>query len=158
MPTTLVYPLAPDAPHGSTSSSGASTSGVSSQVGTARRRGLLRPFQRDRARDFATGAGAALLESKVGQAIGEDGETPWRPENASGLNRLRHHSSGPILTEFARVYVTDILAKRVPSVRVESVEATREDRMVRIVVRFVDVNDTSAEPRIRTASVAIRSQ
>lgn len=117
-------------------------------------RGIPRPFGRDQKRDIATASGATLIESKVGQVLGNDGEMPWRPDAKSGLDRLRHHSNGQILQEVAGHFVADALAQQLPSVRVVDVTATREERQLLITVRFYD--STDPQRQVRTAKATVR--
>ncbi len=118
-------------------------------------RGIPRPFGRDQKRDIATASGTDLLESKVGQVLGTDGEMPWRPEAKSGLDRLRHHSNGQILQEVARYFVAEALAQQLPSVRVVDVSASREDRQIALAVKFYDASDPQRQVRTTQATVRL---
>ena len=78
--------------------------------------GLRRPFAQDQARDFAQVTGDDLLLARVEQAIGSNGEFPWRPSLTSKLDRIRNIKQGPALDEFARTYVDMALRTFVPEV------------------------------------------
>ena len=105
--------------------------------------GLLTPFRRDRKRDFASGSGAALLASKVLQALmtrgatpRSSGELPWRTTFGAGLDLLRHQRNDAALAELARVYVRDALRRWVPEVDLVEVAVTRDDATLQLRVRY----------------------
>lgn len=90
---------------------------------------LLTPFRRDKKRDFAVGAGEALLASKVRQALltegatpRSSGELPWRTNFGAGLALLRHQRNDAVLAELAQVYVRDALTRWVPGAQLLAVE------------------------------------
>ena len=104
--------------------------------------GLLIPFRRDRKRDFASGTGAALLRSKVLQALATEGATPvsqgelpWRTAFGAGLERLRHQRNDAALAELARVYVRDALRRWAPGAEVASLDVARDDASLTIRLR-----------------------
>lgn len=104
---------------------------------------LLIPFRRDRKRDFASGAGAALLASKVMQALmtrgftpRSSGELPWRTAFGAGLDLLRHQRNDAALAELARVHVRDALKRWVPEAELVGVSVTREDASLQLRVRY----------------------
>ena len=79
--------------------------------------GLLRPFRRSAA-DFATGDGAALVKSSVGQILATRcsspvaaGELPWRTEFGSLLYTLRHRLNDEALQGIASLYVVEALER-----------------------------------------------
>jgi uncharacterized protein len=97
-------------------------------------RGLWIPFQRDRAQDFATVTGPALLRAKVLQVLctqgagpQSGGELPWRTRFGAGLETLRHQHNDRALTELARVKIDDALRRWLPSVQICDLRITRED-------------------------------
>lgn len=145
MAVEISYPLAPDPSPSPAPSSGAAAPLVTTPA-LGRKRGVLRPFRRDARIDFASATGDALLESKVGQVLGSDGEMPWRPEFRSNIDRLRHMKNSIALGEFARVYVGDALAKHLPSVRLLDVVAMRDERRVTLRVTFTRAEDAASEP------------
>jgi phage baseplate assembly protein W len=105
--------------------------------------GLLAPFRRDRKRDFASGAGAELLASKVMQALmtcgatpRSSGELPWRTSFGAGLDILRHQRNDAALAELARVQVRDALKRWVPEAELVEVTATRDGANLQLKVRF----------------------
>ncbi len=111
--------------------------------GSDEARNLLIPLRRDRKRDFASGAVADLLESKVLQALmtrgatpRSSGELPWRTSFGAGLDLLRHQRNDAALTELARVQVRDALKQWVPEVEVVEVRVVREDAALTLRVRF----------------------
>jgi len=96
-------------------------------------RGLLIPFRRDKKRDFASGTGAELLQSKVRQVLLTMGATPrssgelkWRTTFGAGLDRLRHQRNTTALADVARVYVRDALRRWLPSVQVTAVDVQQD--------------------------------
>lgn len=108
--------------------------------------GFLRPFSRDQARDVATATGDTLLQSRVEQVIGSNGEWPWRPNLTANLDRVRNIKEGPALDEFARAYVGQALSTFVPEVIASSVSATRTDRRLVLVVTCTRLADINARP------------
>ena len=111
--------------------------------GSDETRNLLIPLRRDRKRDFASGTGADLLESKVLQALmtrgvtpRSSGELPWRTSFGAGLDLLRHQRNDAALVELARVQVRDALRQWVPEVEVVEVTVVREDAALNLRVRF----------------------
>lgn len=158
MPVQQSWPLVPDPTPSTTPSAAEPTAGALGRtVRPVIRRGLLRPFMRDGKSDLANGTGDDLLESKIGQILGADGELPWRTDFNGNLDRLRHLNNGPALTEFARVYVTDGLARWLPSVRVLTVEATRLDTETSLVI-FFERATTNVTQQPQKASVTIPLQ
>ncbi len=104
--------------------------------------GLLAPFRRDRKRDFAAGSGAALLRTKVTQALMTEGTTPrssgelpWRTEFGAGLALLRHRQNDETVKELARVYVRDALRRWVPKAELVSCEVTKSENVLELRVR-----------------------
>lgn len=105
--------------------------------------GLLTPFRRDKKRDFASGSGEDLLASKVRLALLTEGATPrysgelpWRTAFGSGLHLLRHLRNDAALSDLARVYVRDCLARWVPEAELVEVVATRDGAVLQVGVRF----------------------
>jgi hypothetical protein len=118
---------------------------------------LLIPFRRDKKRDFATGSGAALLASKVRQALltegataRSSGELPWRTNCGAGLGLLRHRANDAVLRELARVYVRDALKRWVPGARVVGLDVVQDGPtlVLRVRVRAEAVSAT-VDVRIR---------
>lgn len=94
--------------------------------------GIVRPFRRDQKSDIANASGLALIKACVGQVLATraagqlsaaisgamvvyGGELRWRPEFGSKLYILKHAKGGP-LSELARYYCADALAKWEPRV------------------------------------------
>lgn len=128
MPVEASYPLAPDAPSGSSSSSAAG----SPLRGIVTGSGLLAPFRRGPA-DFVSGAGVTLIQNMIAQVLGTrastdytPGELPWRGAFGSLLHFLRHRPNDAVARELARVWTTEALARWVPQVRVKEVDSRRE--------------------------------
>jgi uncharacterized protein len=97
-------------------------------------RGLSIPFRRDRARDWASASGEALVRSAVAQVLGTvgasdftQGELPWRTEFGSLLHLLRHQKNDVALREMAKVYVQDALRRWEPRIMVTRLDAERLD-------------------------------
>ena len=97
-------------------------------------RGLSIPFRRDKARDFASASGEALVRSAVAQVLGTvgasdftQGELPWRTEFGSLLHLLRHQKNDVALREMAKVYVQDALRRWEPRIMVTRLDAERLD-------------------------------
>jgi phage baseplate assembly protein W len=95
-------------------------------------RGLSIPFRRDRARDWASASGEALVRSAVAQVLGTvgasdftQGELPWRTEFGSLLHLLRHQKNDVALREMAKVYVQDALRRWEPRIMVTRLDAER---------------------------------
>ena len=108
--------------------------------------GLLTPFRRDNS-DFAMGSGAALLRSKVIQAIMTEGATarsqgelPWRTSFGTGLNLLRHKNNSDALAELARVTIRDTLKRWAPGAQLVDVSTSQDDASLHIAVRFKQAN------------------
>ncbi|NOK04696.1 MULTISPECIES: GPW/gp25 family protein [Myxococcus] len=104
---------------------------------------LLIPFRRDRKRDFAVGTGPELLASKVRQVLLTEGATPhstgelpWRTSFGAGLSRLRHQRNNTVLTELARVYVRDALARWLPGVQLVQIEVEQNTAEIALRVRI----------------------
>lgn len=157
MPVQPTWPLQPDPTPPATPTPVQPTAGaLGITVKPLRRRGLLRPFMRDGKSDLANGTGDDLLESKIGQILGMDSELPWRVEMTGNLDRLRHLNNGPALDEFARVYVSDALARWLPSVRVLAVTATRTENQVDLEIDFerTDIS-TPQQPKSTSAVVPL---
>lgn len=109
--------------------------------------GVLSPLRRDRKRDFASGAGADLLASKVVQVLmtrgftpRSSGELPWRTAFGAGLDLLRHQRNDAALSELARVHVRDALKRWLPEVELVGVSVTREDESLQLRVRYRPAN------------------
>ena len=103
---------------------------------------LLVPFRRDKKRDFAVGAGSALLASKVRQALltegataRSSGELPWRTNFGAGLALLRHQRNDAALKELARVYVRDALKRWVPGAQLVSLTVEQDGPTLTLRVR-----------------------
>jgi len=98
--------------------------------------GILTPFRRDKKKDFAFGFGLDLIRSKIIQALAAEGETPWRTDFGSGLEKLRHQQNSDVLAELARVYVIEALRRWVPEVDVLEVAAERGDSALYLRISF----------------------
>lgn len=88
-----------------------------------------------------------VLASKVRQALWAEGATPRSSGElprwtlfGSRLHLLRHLRNDAALSDLARVYVRDCLARWVPEVELVEVVTIREDAMLKVRVRF-DVDD-----------------
>ncbi|WP_426747441.1 GPW/gp25 family protein [Myxococcus faecalis] len=122
---------------------------------------LLIPFRRDRKRDFAAGAGAELLASKVRQVLLTEGATPhstgelpWRTSFGAGLSRLRHQRNDTVLAELARVYVRDALARWLPGVQIVQVTVEQDEggHTLRIHIRTSNTSPNSVSLSIARSS------
>lgn len=96
--------------------------------------GVIRPFRRARANDFASASGAALVASCIGQVLGTradsgpwQGELPWRTEFGSRLYLLRHRANDVTTRELARAAVVDALQRWEPRVQVSDVSIDAEE-------------------------------
>lgn len=135
MPVSYSWPLVtPPAPIVGGGAVTPLVAGVDSSASFVTIRGLLRPFVRDGVSDFASGTGARLLASKIGQIVGTrcssetmEGELPWRPEFGSLVNLVRHRNDDAITRELSRVYVEDALRRWLPSIRVREVDVLGSD-------------------------------
>lgn len=150
MPGSYTWPLANPPPTTGGGGTGA-TSGsdlLAEQVGVNRIvRGIVTPFQRDQISDFASGTGAALLRSKIGQILGTrgdsdfvQGELPWRTDFGSLLQMVRHSNNDDVAAELARVYAADAVARWLPSVRITAADIVRErtsDGENTLAIRFL---------------------
>ena len=106
--------------------------------------GLLTPFQRDQATDFAFGTGPVLLASKVRQVLGTSpGELPWRTSFGAGLAELRHRSNDAVLAELARVRSRDALQTWIRGIAVTKVEPERDDTTLTLRIHYTDVSGTT---------------
>jgi len=136
MPVSYSWPLvSPPAPVVDGGGGGSPiVAGADSSAAFITIRGLLRPFVRDGVSDFASGTGARLIASKIGQIVGTrcssetmEGELPWRPEFGSLVNLVRHRNDDAITRELSRVYVEDSLRRWLPSIRVREVDVLGPD-------------------------------
>ena len=110
-------------------------------MGKKERRGILTPFVRDKKRDFASGVGAALLQSDARQLLGmRPGELPWRTELGTELDRLRHKQNTDVVRELGRVYTREAFVRWLPSVAVTgfSIAQEAESLRVRVTLRHGD--------------------
>lgn len=109
-------------------------------------RGIIRPFRRDQKNDIANDNGIDLIRACVGQVLGtraadgafaNQGELPWRQAFGSRLYLLKHRK-GPMLTELARIYVTEALALWEPRVILTAIGAAfdNEGRVLTIQLRY----------------------
>jgi phage baseplate assembly protein W len=117
-------------------------------------KGLMRPFQRDGKGDFASGEGATLVGSVLGQVLGTravggsiQGEIPWRPDAGSRLYLLLHKGNQPILRELAAAYVQEAIERWEPRVEVLNVVvdepetlAEQNQIVIRTTWRLIAVN------------------
>lgn len=132
MPTPYSWPLlSPPAPSPLPGPESVTTFGELLGLGSQPRRGVLRPFRRDRVNDFAAGEGAELIASELGQILGTEcssdfteGELPWRPEFGSLVYLLRHKNNDEVTREMARAYVLESVGRWHPTARVTKVEVT----------------------------------
>ncbi len=106
-------------------------------------RNLLTPFRRDKKSDFASGAGEALLTSKVRQALltegatqRSSGELPWRTNFGSALTLLRHQRNDVALKELARVYVREALKRWARDARVQTMRISQDAAELTVQVRI----------------------
>ena len=124
--------------------------------------GLLTPFRRDKKRDFASGSGPELLRAKVLQALMTEGagprasgELPWRTSFGAGLHLLRHQRNDEVLSALARVYVSDALARWVPSAQLVTLQVSRDDASLVLRLR-VRERQTGVEVSVETTREAQR--
>lgn len=101
--------------------------------------GLLIPFQRDQATDFASASDRRGRVAKIRQVLGTSpGELPWRTAFGAGLNELRHQPNDTVLGELVRVRARDGLKAWLSDVSVTQVKVERDDTEVRLEVRYDD--------------------
>lgn len=101
--------------------------------------GLLIPFQRDQATDFASASDARARVAKIRQVLGTSpGELPWRTSFGAGLNELRHQPNDAVLSELVRVRARDGLKAWLSDVSVTQVTVERDDTELRLEVRYDD--------------------
>lgn len=105
--------------------------------------GLVHPFRRDHRNDFVAAGDAQLVRASIAQILGtlgggDDGagELPWRTEFGSQLYLLRHQKNDAVLSELARVYIVDALARWEPRVVVRSAKVTREANVLTSYLRY----------------------
>jgi len=110
------------------------------------------PFRRDQKRDFASGAGRALLKSKVIQVLFTEGSTartsgelPWRTAFGSGVHLLRHQRNDDVLRELALVRVRDGLARWAPGIQITDLSVTRKDATLTIRIRYQAPEDEAEQ-------------
>jgi phage baseplate assembly protein W len=108
-------------------------------------RNLLVPFRRDKKRDFATATGAALLASKVRQALlteadtpRSSGELPWRTAFGGSLGLLRFRNNVAVLRELARVYVQHALERWVPGAKLLELKIESIDNKLVVRIRVAE--------------------
>lgn len=121
-------------------------------------RGLLTPFQRDQRRDFASGTGPALLESKVVQVLATEGQTPrssgelpWRTAFGAGFHLLRHQRNDDALAGLAHVYARDPLRRWLPEAALLEVSVTRQDAGLFLSIRYKEASLGVASAPERTS-------
>lgn len=106
----------------------------------AEKHGLLIPFQRAQAQDFAAGGGSRLTSAKIRQVLGTSpGELPWRTSFGAGLEALRHQANDVVLAELARVRARDALETWIGGLVVENVTVARDGTEVAITIRVRDL-------------------
>jgi len=107
--------------------------------------GLLTPFRRD-ASDIASGTGADLLRSKVGQVVGvEPGELPWRTGFGAGTHALRHRKNDAALAALATARVRAGFAAWAKQAALVSVDPSRPAANV-LELRVAYRDQTGATP------------
>lgn len=147
MPVT--FPLTP-APVVVDQGGGASAPAPGAAESPFGRAGLLFPFRRDAANDFASGSGVELILGNARQILGtkctspgRPGELRWRSNFGSLVSLLRHRNNNPALAELARLHVVDALRRWEPRLRVTSVALERVPRGLNLRCR-VDIVDPNA--------------
>ena len=127
----------------------------------ADKRGLLAPLRRDRQRDFAAGAGAALLNAKVRQVLGTEGATarssgelPWRTTFGAPLQLLRHQNNDVVLAELARTYVRGALERWLPDAQIGAVDVDSSGAELRLLVRVATKAGETAVVPVDLSSAA----
>lgn len=88
--------------------------------------GLLRPFRRDGRSGFQKGTGNDVVEGRLEAIVASDGVLPWKPELNSNIDRIRNRSNGPMLQQFAQVYVQDAVKAFEPGLTSVDVDAERD--------------------------------
>jgi hypothetical protein len=134
MPSSYSWPLSsPPAAAPASSGSASAASVLAAGVVRRARRGLLIPFRRDGASDFANGTGGELVRSAVEQVLGtrcagpaNEGELPWRSEFGSLIHLARHRNNDAVLEELVRQWSVDALARWLSSVRVTGCRIERQ--------------------------------
>ena len=121
--------------------------------------GLLTPFTRGPA-DFSNDGGVDHLQSMIGQVLGTmagsdytEGELPWRSDFGSLLHFLRHKNNNDIISELAKVYIGEALARWIPQIRVKDVrtekrigpEGQENILEIRIVYSVVGIHQSGNE-------------
>lgn len=125
MPTSFFWPSAPATPSTPSSSDTLSTSHA--VAGTVKR-GLLRPFRRNSINGLATGSGAELRKSRLGQLLGtrcastsSTGELPWRGSFGSLIQTVRHRANDAVTAELVRQHALTAVARWMPNLRITKV-------------------------------------
>lgn len=131
--------------------------------------GLLAPFRRASA-DFGNAGGITHLQSMIGQVLGTmggsdytEGELPWRTEFGSLLHFLRHKQNDEVLSELARVYVAQALARWIPQILILEVRTEKKDSdsasenvlEIRIKYRVKSLNQIGNEVLSRPLSQSV---
>ena len=90
--------------------------------------GLIDTFVRG-ANDVASASGVDLDLANLRQLLAtEQGELPWRPEFGVGFEVLRHVPNDDMLSELAATRVRDAVARWLPDLPLEAVDARRSPR------------------------------
>lgn len=115
--------------------------------------GLLTPFRRGSANDFAAAGGAALAKSRISQVLGTarstkttPGELPWRGDFGVQLTQLRHVTKNLFLGKMAQHFVMDALAQWEPTTRVSATIALPNPKKPRATLLRVSYDLVTSNP------------
>lgn len=135
MPSSYSWPLSspPSPGSGSPDDSGTGAASLLSGATGRPRRGIVTPFQRG-ASDFASGEGAALINSEIRQVLGTrcsssttQGEIPWRTDFGSLIQHARHRNNDQVLGALLNQWVVDAIARWLSHVRVTETALEQDD-------------------------------
>lgn len=124
MPSSYSWPLSsPPAPSPVVDDSEGAAALLAGSTGRPRR-GIVTPFRRG-ASDFATGEGAALINSEIRQVLGTrcsssttQGELPWRTDFGSLVEHARHRNNDAVLEALLTQWAVDAVARWMTHVRI----------------------------------------
>ncbi len=127
---------------GAGAGSSSSSKAVSNTLGSA----LVRPFRRTERADFNNGFGVPEVLSCIGQVLGTRiGTLPWRPDFGCDIDRLRHKTKTPTVSDVARVMIEDALRRWEPRCQLTSVSSIQElpnEIVLRVTVRIGNKTQT----------------
>ncbi len=156
MPFTFSWTLLPDP--ATPPAPGLVSSGVGVVVPRQARRGLLRPFQDDGSGRLATATGDALLESQLGQLLGNRRGPAWNRALVADLDPLRNLRNTQALADFAAIRIRDAIRRWLPRLVLRSVAPSQPDRVtVNLLVTCQRIEELGVKPpRLIQATTSIR--